>query len=95
MAFVLVARWTAKRGEDDRVRDCLGRLAEASRQEPGCRFYQPCQDTADPHQFLVFELYDDEATCDAHRETDHFREIAAGEAFPLLESRERAFFETL
>ena len=93
MAFVLVAKWTAKAGEEGRVKRCLERLAEASRQEPGCRFYQPCQDREDPHSFLVFEIYDDEAACDAHRETDHFREIAAGEAFPLLESRERAFYE--
>lgn len=95
MAFVLVAKWTAKAGEEDRVRDCLERLAAASRQEPGCRLYQPCQDHGDPASFLVFEIYDDEAACDAHRESSHFQEIAAGEAFPLLESRERAFYETI
>ena len=95
MAFVLAARWTAKTGEEDRVRDCLERLAVASRREPGCRFYQPCQDQADPCSFLVFEIYDDEAACDAHRESPHFQEIAVAEAFPLLESRERAFYETI
>lgn len=95
MAFVLAARWTAKAGQEDRVRQCLERLAVASRQEPGCRFYQPCQDPADPRSFLVFEIYDDEPACDAHRESPHFQEIAAGEAFPLLESRERAFYETI
>ncbi|HEU0303902.1 MAG TPA: putative quinol monooxygenase [Gaiellaceae bacterium] len=95
MPFVLVAKWMARPDEEDRVRDCLERLAVASRQEPGCRFYQPCQDPADPRAFLIFEIYDDEAACDAHRETAHFQEIAAGEAFPLLESRERRFYETL
>lgn len=95
MAFVLVARWTARAGEEDVVRDCLERLAAASREEPGCRFYQPCQDPADARSFLVFEIYDDEAACEAHRDSPHFQEIAAGEAFPLLESRERAFYETI
>ena len=95
MAYVLVAKWTAKTGEDDRVRSCLERLAGPSRDEPGCRFYQPCQDPASPETFLVFEVYDDEAAFVAHGESGHFQEIAAGEAFPLLESRERSFYVTL
>ena len=95
MALVLVAKWTAKKGEEDRVRDCLERLAVQSRQEPGCRLYEPCRDPADPRSFLVFEIYDDKAASDAHRESDHFREIAEGEAFPRLEARERAFYETI
>ena len=95
MAYVLVAKWTAKTGEEDRVRSCLERLAGPSRDEPGCRFYQPCQDPASPETFLIFEVYDDEAAFGAHGESAHFQEIAAGEAFPLLESRERSFYVTL
>jgi quinol monooxygenase YgiN len=95
MAYVLVAKWTAKGGEEDRVRNCLERLAGASREEPGCRYYQPCQDPASPEAFLIFEIYDDEAAFAAHGESAHFQEIAVGEAFPLLEDRERSFYETL
>jgi quinol monooxygenase YgiN len=95
MAYVLVAKWTAMAGEEDRVRDCLERLAGPSREEPGCRFYQPCQDPENPGAFLIFEIYDDAAAFGAHGESPHFQEIAAGEAFPLLESRERTFYETL
>ena len=95
MAFVLAAKWTAMEGEEDTVRGCLERLAVASRREPGCRLYQPCQDPEQPRVFLIFEIYDDRAACDAHAASKHFREIAAEEAFDLLESRERAFYETI
>jgi quinol monooxygenase YgiN len=95
MPFVLAATWTAKAGEEARVRDALDRLAGPSRDEPGCRFYQPCQDTEDPRVFLIFEIYDDAAAFEAHGASEHFQRIAVGEAFALLESRERAFYETL
>jgi quinol monooxygenase YgiN len=95
MAFVLVAKGTAAPGNEDRVRDCLERLAEHSRREPGCRFYQPCRSPEDPRAFLIFEIYDDEQAFEAHGAAAHFQEIVLGEAAPLLESRERLVYETL
>ena len=95
MAYVLAAKWTAKAGEEQRVQDALERLAGPSRAEPGCRFYQPCRDTEDPRVFLIFEIYDDAAALEAHAASEHFQRIAAGEAFDLLASRERSFYETL
>ena len=95
MALVLAVRSTAKEGEDDRFAALLAQLAEASRQEPGCRFYQGCRDPENPRAFLIFEIYDDQAAFEAHGASEHFQKIAVGEAFPLLESRERAFYETL
>jgi quinol monooxygenase YgiN len=95
MAHVLTARWTAKEGEKDRVAALLQELAGPSREEPGCRFYQPCRDPENPRVFFIFEIYDDVAALDAHAESEHFQRIAAGEAFSLLESRERTFYETL
>jgi quinol monooxygenase YgiN len=95
MAFVLAVRCTANEGEDDRVAALLAQLAEASRQEAGCRFYQPCRDPENPRAFLIFEIYDDQAAFEAHGASEHFQALGPGEAFPLLESRERAFYETL
>ena len=37
MAFVLVARMTAREGEEDRAAELIPQLAEASRAEPGQR----------------------------------------------------------
>ena len=66
MAFVLVAKWTAKEGQGDARQDALERLAVPSRDEPGCRFYQPCRDPENPDAFLIFEIYDDQAAFEAH-----------------------------
>ena len=95
MAFALTATWIAKAGEGEHVRDVLERLAGPSREEPGCRFYQPCRDPENPDVFLIFEIYDDAAAFAAHGESEHFQQIAVGEAFALLDSRERTFYETL
>ena len=95
MAFALTAKWTAKEGEGERVRDALGRLAGPSREEPGCRFYQPCRDPENPELFLIFEIYDDADAFAAHGDSEHFQRIAVGEAFALLASRERTFYETV
>jgi quinol monooxygenase YgiN len=95
MAFVLTAQWTAREGEQERVAGLLQELAGPSRDEPGCRFYQPCRDPDDPRVFLVFEIYDDDAAFQAHGASAHFQRIAVEQAFPLLESRERSFYETI
>ncbi len=95
MAYVLTARWTAKPGEEEAVLDCLRRLAVPSRAEPGCRFYQPTRSVDDPRVFLILEIYDDEAALKAHAESDHFKQIGLAEGIPRLESRERAFYETI
>ena len=95
MALVLAARLTAAEGNEDRVAELLPQLAAASRAEPGCRHYQPCRDPEDPRSFLIFEVYDDAAAFEAHGASEHFQSIAVGEMFPLLEGRERTFYETL
>jgi quinol monooxygenase YgiN len=94
MAYVLSAVWTAKPGKEDLVRDVIRQLTPLSRAEPGCRFYQPYSDPAEPRVFRLFEIYDDEAACTAHAESEHFQRLALGQAIPELETRERSFYET-
>ena len=88
MSYALIATWTAKDGEEERVEACIRRLIEPSRAEPGNRFYQPNRDPNDPRVFVFYEIFDAEAAYEAHAASEHFRAIAQGEAFPLLESRE-------
>jgi len=95
MAVVLVARWLARDGEEERVLALLERLAPASRGEPGCLHYQPCRDREDPRRFLIFEVYADEEALRAHSESDHFQRLVLDEAVPLLEGRDRAFYTTV
>jgi len=95
MAFVLVARMTARDGEQDRAAELIGRLVEATRAEPGNVLYIPHRDPEDPRVFLMYEQYRDKAAFEEHGQTEHFQTIAAGELFGLMESRERNFYETL
>ena len=95
MAYTLVVRMTAPEGEQDRAEDLIRRLGEASRQEPGVVHYIAHRDPENPRVFLMYEHYRDKAAFEAHGQTDHFKEIALGELFPMLESRERGIYETL
>jgi quinol monooxygenase YgiN len=95
MAFVLVARLTAREGEQDRAAELIGRLVEATRAEPGNVHYIPHRDPEDPRVFLMYEQYRDKAAFEEHGQTEHFQSIALGELFGLLENRERNFYETL
>jgi quinol monooxygenase YgiN len=95
MAVVLVARWVANEGEEERVLAILEELAPASRAEPGCLYYQPCRDREDPRRFLIFEVYADEDALRAHSESDHFQRLVLDAAMPLLAARERSFYETI
>jgi quinol monooxygenase YgiN len=95
MAFVLVARMTAREGDQDRAVELIRQLAEASAAEPGNVHYLAHRDPDDPRVFLMYEQYRDKAAFEEHGQTEHFKTLAAGELFGLMESRERAFYETL
>jgi len=95
VSYVLVARWTAAPGNEERVERTLLALAAATREEPGCRIYRPTRSVDDPGVFLIYEEYDDEAALEAHSASEHFKRYVLEEGIPLLESRERSFFRTL
>jgi quinol monooxygenase YgiN len=95
MSFVLVVRMKAKEGLEDRAVAVARELAAATRTEPGCEAYVPCQDPEDPRSFLFYEQYHDRAAFEAHGASEHFQRLAAGNLFELMESRERTFYETV
>jgi len=95
MSYVLIVRMKAHEGNEDRAAQLMSELAEATRAEPGCEAYVPCRETEDPRSFAIFERYRDHPAFEKHGQTEHFQRIAVGELFPLLESRERVFFETV
>jgi len=95
MSFVLVVRMKTEQGNEERATAVARELAEATRAEPGCKAYVPCVNAEDPSSILIFEEYDDKAAFEAHGASEHFQRLALGELFPLMESRERVFYETL
>ncbi len=95
MSFVLVVRMKVAEGNENRAAEIIPELASASRGEPGCELYIPCRDPDDPRSYLFYEQYRDKAAFEEHGASDHFQRLAAGELFGLMESRERAFYDTV
>jgi quinol monooxygenase YgiN len=94
VAYVVIAVWTARSGEEDAVAAAIDALIEPSRTEPGNLVYQPHRDPSNPRLFLLYEQYVDEAAYAAHGASEHFQRLAVSDAIPRLESRERTFYET-
>jgi quinol monooxygenase YgiN len=96
MAYVVVAKWTAKEGMEDRLEQICNEMTEPSRGEPANRFYQAHRSAENPRLFYLYEQYEDEAGYEAHMASEHFTRLVKEEAIPnILESREREFYETL
>ena len=95
--IVLMARHFAKDGKDDEVAALLREMSAYcnSDAEPGCLMYIVNRSTEDPRHFLIYEQYADEAALTAHAETPIFRDTLVAQEFPLLESRERSFWEVV
>lgn len=51
--------------------------ARASLGEPACNRFDVLTDPARPDEVFLYELYDDEAGFDAHRETPHYKTFDA------------------
>ena len=95
MAYVVAAIWKAKEGQADTVLRVIEKMTPLSRKEPGCLFYQAHRSPDNPNVFFLYEQYKDAAGYEAHMATSHFEQYVRGEAIPNLESRERAFYETI
>ena len=95
MAYVVTAKWTAEEGEEGTVLDGVEKLIPDSRAEPGNLFYQPTRDPENPRVFFFFEIYEDEDAYKAHGASEHFEKYGFGQAIPVLEGRERKFYETV
>jgi quinol monooxygenase YgiN len=95
LAYVVSAKVTAKEGQEEKVAEAIRKLAPPTRQEPGVIFYQPHRDPENPNVFYFYEQYVDAAAFQAHSNSEHFQRHWVVEAIPLLESREREFYETM
>jgi quinol monooxygenase YgiN len=95
MAYVVSALWRANEGEEERIARIIEEMTAPSRGEPGNVFYQANRSLEDPRLFYLYEQYTDEAGYKAHQDSEHFQRLVVREAIPHLESRERAFYETM
>lgn len=95
MAFVVIATWKARPGEERRIREVIATMTPLSRAEPGNLFYQAQVSTKEPRTFLLYEQYVDAGAYDTHKATAHFQEYVVGRAIPFLDSREVVTYETI
>ena len=95
MAYVVSALWRANEGEEDRIARIIEELTPPSREEPGNLFYQGHRSPEDPRLFYLYEQYVDADGYQAHQDSEHFQRLVISEAIPNLESRERAFYDTM
>src|SRR5215211_181097 len=95
--IVLIAQHFAKQGSEEDVAAALREMSAYcnSDAEPGGLMYVVNRSTENPRHFLRYEQYVDEAAFAAHAETAMFKETILGREVPMLESRERSFWEIL
>ena len=65
--FLVKPEWT------DRWLELVGPFTEATRQEPGNRWFDWARSGDDPHEFVLVEAFDDDAA-GAHVNSEHFQE---------------------
>jgi quinol monooxygenase YgiN len=71
MPFVVIAKFTAKSGMEDRLKAVLEALVAPTRLEAGCLHYELVQAQHDPRQFTFFEKWEDLEALTAHAQTTH------------------------
>lgn len=72
---VLIAELTAREGREAEVRSALTDYAVHVRAEPGNEVFECYQKEDTPKQFVVYEIYSDEAAFQAHLAAPMNREI--------------------
>ncbi len=80
--------YTVGEGQEDAAADLLRQAQAASLTEPGCVNYQVSQDVDNPRRFLLYEVYDDQAALDAHKETPHYLDVVAARVKPMVVDRQ-------
>jgi quinol monooxygenase YgiN len=82
-------RMTFHAEDRQEIADALRKLAQASRQEPGCVTYIPHCVQGGPDTVLIYEQYRDDAAAEAHRQSEHFKKHAVGCLYQKMRERER------
>lgn len=71
MTKTLYAEFTVKPGSEDRVAEMMRQLTNEVRQEPGNQLFLPYTREANPREYFVFEVYEDDAAFREHISADY------------------------
>jgi|GEM_PF-519423 len=72
MSYVVMAEFEIKPGRGDDFAEYIKWHASESLKESGCQLFKANRDNDDPQRFVMYEIYDDEASFSAHRDTAHY-----------------------
>ena len=75
--FTVMIAGMAKEGMDAYVKGFLTDLMQKSRQDEGCITYNIHQSTKNPHEFMLYSIWRDEAAFKRHDKTPHMQEFIA------------------
>lgn len=84
--------------KQDRVEDFIRvstKNHEKSIQEPGILRFDCLQSTSDSRQFVLFEVYKEDAAIAAHKETAHYKEWSQAVESMMTRPREREVFTVI
>ena len=71
-----LARFEAQKGKELLAYDALKNMANAVKaNEPGCIMYAVLRGQVNHLEIYVYEIYENQAASEAHRRTDHLREL--------------------
>jgi len=76
-AITVIARFTARAGQEAAVEQVLRGMVGPTRNEPGCACYDLYRVKDAPAQFVLFEIYQGSAALEAHRATEHYKSYRA------------------
>lgn len=70
--ILICVKWTIKPEYADQWPDIAREFTEATRAEPGNRFFEWSRSLDDPNQYVLLEAFDDDAA-GGHVTSDHFK----------------------
>ena len=93
---ILTAQNTITAGAlDETVRNYEEMMRLVREKEPGCILYQVHQSQESPTDFMVYEVYRDQAAFDAHINTPYFQDIVLNRIRPHVTAQQRTFWEAV
>lgn len=72
----IVAKWQIKPEYADQWPDLVAEFTEATRSEPGNKWFTWSRSLDDPNEYVLIEAFDDDAAV-AHVSSDHFKKATA------------------
>jgi quinol monooxygenase YgiN len=84
---VAIAHWKTDAPSLGAVLDLVAELRQRSLEEPGCLGYEVLRSVATPDAIVLVERYADASALEAHRRSQHYRELLVERILPLLSER--------